>query len=75
MQPSISTSYLWDWEPYAMVTCCAARGWHTLELHAVGYAGLFNFEISGESRCPQTVRLLKLDYALALAQEMIGSAR
>ena len=33
MRPSISTSYLSDWEPHAMVECFAEHGWHTLELH------------------------------------------
>ena len=33
-------------------------------LQFVGYDGLFNFEVSGESRCPKSVRLLKLGYAL-----------
>ena len=41
-------------------------------LREVGYAGLFNFEVPGENRCPMEVRLAKLDYALALAQFMIA---
>ena len=41
-------------------------------LHEVGYAGLFNFEVPGENHCPRSVRLAKLDYALALATRMIA---
>jgi sugar phosphate isomerase/epimerase len=33
MRPSMSTSYLWDLDPRAMVTCFAEHGWRTLELH------------------------------------------
>jgi sugar phosphate isomerase/epimerase len=43
-------------------------------LRDTGYAGLFNFEVPGENRCPVPIRLAKLDYALALAGHMIASA-
>ena len=42
-------------------------------LQFTGYDGLFNFEVPGESRCPKSVRALKLDYALGLAKSMIGN--
>ncbi len=50
--------------------------WHDVlrALGEVGYGGLFNFEVPGENRCPPGVRLAKLDYALALAREMIAEA-
>jgi len=35
-------------------------------LRAVGYDGLFNFEVPGENRCPIPVRLAKLDYLKAV---------
>lgn len=38
----------------------------------VGYDGLFNFEVPGENRCPMPIRLAKLDYAYALAQQMMA---
>jgi sugar phosphate isomerase/epimerase len=39
MYPSISTSYLKEWDPYAMVQCFAGQGWQSLELHDIhGYA-------------------------------------
>lgn len=41
-------------------------------LGEVGYAGLFNFEVPGENRCPKPIRLAKLDYALQLALQMIA---
>lgn len=45
-------------------------------LCAVGYDGLFNFEVPGESRnCPMPARLAKLDYARILAQCMIDQIR
>ena len=43
-------------------------------LRPVGYDGLFNFEVSGESKCPKPVQELKLGYALELAELMIGDA-
>lgn len=33
----------------------------------VGYAGLLNFEVPGENRCPLSVRRLKLEYLKSLA--------
>ena len=46
-------------------------------LRDVGYAGLFNFEVPGETRCPPDVFLMKLDYALRLGRWMAagGGAR
>ncbi len=41
-------------------------------LRETGYGGLFNFEVPGENRCPEPVRLAKLDYALALAEWMVA---
>ena len=42
-------------------------------LSAVNYDGLFNFEVPGETKnCPLPARLAKLDYALILANDMIG---
>jgi len=51
--------------PYAGGTVC----WSDVlkSLHAVGYEGLFNFEVPGENRCPMPVRLAKLDYIRALS--------
>ena len=43
-------------------------------LRGSGYRGPLNLEIPGESRCPEPVRLAKLDYALELARWMIGLA-
>jgi len=43
-------------------------------LRQVGYDGLFNFEIPGESRAPLDVRLAKLDYIRELARIMLGPA-
>jgi len=44
-------------------------------LRAVGYEGLFNFEVGGESsRRPLAVRLAKLDYIRELARIMLGPA-
>ncbi|MBU4211596.1 MAG: sugar phosphate isomerase/epimerase [Verrucomicrobia bacterium] len=41
-------------------------------LRAIGYDGLFNFEVPGESQnCPLPERLVKLDYAKTLARCMI----
>lgn len=42
-----------------------------LALRTVNYDGLFNFEIPGESKCPEPIRMAKLDYALRLAELMI----
>lgn len=42
-------------------------------LRAIGYKGLFNFEVPGENRCPEPVLLAKLDYALKLAKWMIAN--
>jgi sugar phosphate isomerase/epimerase len=44
-------------------------------LREVNYNGPFNFEVPGENRCPEPVRLRKLDYALELAKWMIESDR
>jgi sugar phosphate isomerase/epimerase len=33
MQPSMSTCYLWQRDPYAAIECFAEHGWHVLELH------------------------------------------
>lgn len=41
-------------------------------LRQIGYAGVFNLEITGENQCPAPVRLAKLEYAFALACWMIG---
>jgi len=35
-------------------------------LKEVGYKGLFNYEIPGESRCPMEARLAKMDYIKAI---------
>ena len=43
-------------------------------LHDIEYVGPLNFEVPGENRCPEPVRLAKLDYALKLANWMIGQA-
>ena len=40
-------------------------------LRETGYAGLFNFEIPGENRCPLPVRLAKLDYLKAAAEFLL----
>jgi len=42
-------------------------------LRDVGYTGLFNFEVPGENRCPEPVRLAKLNYAKRLAECMIAA--
>ena len=42
-------------------------------LREVGYAGLFNFEVPGENRCPMPIREAKLDYSLQLANWMIAN--
>jgi sugar phosphate isomerase/epimerase len=42
-------------------------------LREVGYAGLFNFEVPGENRCPMPIREAKLDYSLQLAEWMIAN--
>ena len=43
-------------------------------LHEIDYDGLFNFEVPGENRCPESVRMAKLEYASALADIMIAEA-
>ena len=43
-------------------------------LKAIGYAGLFNFEIPGENRCPVEARLAKLDYLKAILPTLLGDA-
>lgn len=43
-------------------------------LAEAGYAGLLNFEIPGENRCPLPVRRLKLAYLLPLAAWIFGGA-
>lgn len=40
-------------------------------LREIGYAGLFNFEIPGENRCPIPVRLAKLDYLKAILPTLL----
>ena len=40
-------------------------------LREIGYAGLFNFEIPGENRCPLPIRLAKLDYLKAAADFLL----
>lgn len=40
-------------------------------LRGIKYGGLFNFEVPGEERCPEPVRLAKLDYARELAKWMM----
>lgn len=55
-----------------------ARGtvpWENLmpALREVGYSGLFNFEIGGETRCPLPVRLAKLDYVKDMAAFMLAA--
>lgn len=35
MFPSMSTSYLKEWDPYSMVQCFAEHGWRNLELHDI----------------------------------------
>ena len=40
-------------------------------LREIGYAGLFNFEIPGENRCPIPVRLAKLDYLKAVLPTLL----
>jgi sugar phosphate isomerase/epimerase len=42
-------------------------------LRQVGYRGLLNFEIPGETRCPLPVRRIKLDYLKALAEHIFAS--
>ena len=44
-----------------------------IALREIGYSGLFNFEVPGENRCPEPVRLAKLDYARELADWMIAT--
>ena len=41
-------------------------------LREIGYAGLFNFEIPGENRCPIPARLAKLDYLKAILPVLLG---
>ena len=41
-----------------------------LALKEAGCEALFNFEVSGENKCPMGIRLIKLDYALQLAKVM-----
>ncbi|MBN2311413.1 MAG: sugar phosphate isomerase/epimerase [Candidatus Hydrogenedentes bacterium] len=41
-------------------------------LKEIGYAGLANFEVPGERRCPFPIQLAKLDYAKALFALMFG---
>jgi len=43
-------------------------------LKEIGYDGLFDFEIPGDSRCPLPVRLAKLDYLREVANYMTGPA-
>ena len=43
-------------------------------LREVGYAGLLNFEIPGENRCPLPVRMAKLDYFAAVIPHLLGEA-
>jgi sugar phosphate isomerase/epimerase len=43
-------------------------------LKAIRYGGVFNMELPGEKSCPPDIRLLKLDYALKLAETMIDGA-
>jgi sugar phosphate isomerase/epimerase len=40
-------------------------------LREVGYYGLFNFEVPGETRCSLEIRLAKLDYARRLGDLML----
>ena len=40
-------------------------------LKRAGYDGLINFEVPRENKCPMGIRLKKLDYAKALAEEML----
>jgi sugar phosphate isomerase/epimerase len=40
-------------------------------LREIGYTGLFNFEVPGESRCSLEIRLAKLDYARRLGELML----
>ena len=35
MYPSMSSSYLKEWDPYAMVQCFAQHGWQAVELHDI----------------------------------------
>jgi len=42
-------------------------------LRKIKYNALFNFEVPGENKCPEPVRLAKLDYALKLAKWMTES--
>ena len=44
----------------------------TSALHEVGYAGLANFEIPGERRCPLPVRRAKLAYLREVAAYLAG---
>jgi sugar phosphate isomerase/epimerase len=41
-------------------------------LREVGYSGLFNFEVPGETRCSLEIRLAKLDYARRLGDLMLA---
>jgi sugar phosphate isomerase/epimerase len=41
-------------------------------LREIGYTGLFNFEVPGESHCPLKIRLAKLDYARRLGELMLA---
>ncbi len=58
--------------PYARGGCVPwtdiARG-----LREIDYAGLHNFEVPGENRCPLPVRRLKLDHMKALAELIFES--
>jgi len=40
-------------------------------LKRIGYTGLFNLEIPGETRCPIPVRLAKLDYLKSMLALML----
>ncbi|MHC4480714.1 MAG: sugar phosphate isomerase/epimerase family protein [Planctomycetota bacterium] len=42
-------------------------------LREVGYGGLFNFEVPGETNCPLAERLEKLDAAGRIAERLLGS--
>jgi len=43
-------------------------------LKEIGYDKVFNFEVPGETACPERVKLAKLDYAKNLAELMIKMA-
>lgn len=43
------------------------------ELNAIGFAGIYNFEVPGERVCPLEVRLAKMDYLKSISPILLGT--